>query len=222
MRHEPSLPAWSELGQRLPMLALLPEALKAQARRVQGQAGDVLARRGDVPERICCVLSGELRLLRRDSEGRELILQRWRQGFAAEGSLDSATYHCDLVCGLDSDWLQWPIAVFREAIGAHPDLQRAWRGHLVSELRHARARLERLHLRRSVDRVLHAIATEGQDGRLVLTLPRNAWATELGLSPENLYRTLRQLRESGRLVIETDEAGRTVLLSPIIVNTIMP
>ncbi len=204
---------WSALAERMPVLARLPEALKAQARRVQGQAGDVLARRGDVPERICCVLSGELRLLRRDVEGRELILQRCRLGFAAEGSLDNACYHCDLVCALDSDWLQWPLPAFRQALAQHPDFQQAWRMHLVGELRRSRAQLERLHLRRSADRVLHAIATEGQDGRLLLTLPRNAWAAELGLSPENLYRTLRQLRESGRLVIETDPTGQTVLLA---------
>ena len=52
------------------------------------------------------------------------------------------------------------------------------------------------------DRVVHAIETDGADGTLALESTRRAWAAELGLTPEALYRTLAQLQRSGRLRIQ--------------------
>lgn len=79
---------------------------------------------------------------------------------------------------------------------------------LAREIRRLRAQSERLTLNSASDRILHYIETEGEDGRIVLDRTRKVWATELGLTHEVLYRTLRKLREDGAIVID----GRQIAL----------
>lgn len=193
--------AWPDL---VPALKALPEGLRALARLECGSAG-VLAHQGSVPQSIFCVLRGELRLVRHDRDGHELIVQRVVRGFVAEASLDMPAYHCHvMVAARASRWLRWPVAAFRQALVEDPNFQTAWRGVLAQEVRRLRAQTERLMLHSAAERVLHYVACEGRSGALRLSQPRNAWAAELGLSPETLYRTLRRLRETGRLRIEAE------------------
>ncbi len=62
-------------------------------------------------------------------------------------------------------------------------------------------------MRVAAQRIVHYIETEGRGGVLVLEQSRKAWAAELGLSHEALYRTLRRLQADGTLV----SAGRGAL-----------
>ncbi len=78
----------------------------------------------------------------------------------------------------------------------------------MSELRRARAQSERLGLRSAKDRVLHYLETEGQSGRVRLAQSKKAWASELGLSHEALYRTLSEMQKSGQIAVD----GRSVLI----------
>ena len=55
-------------------------------------------------------------------------------------------------------------------------------------------------------RVLHFIECEGRDGKLELPSSRKAWAAELGLSHEALYRTLAQMKKAGSIAV----AGRFI------------
>jgi hypothetical protein len=62
-----------------------------------------------------------------------------------------------------------------------------------------RSQCERLSLNSAAERIEHYIESEGKDGRLVLKRTRKAWAAELGLTHEALYRALAALQRSGRL-----------------------
>lgn len=169
------------------------------------EAGEQLFRIGDSVHAIFTVINGEVRLIRRARDGTEVVLQRSREGFFAEASLNSKTYHCDAVVAEKSTLLRLPVQAFRSALAEDAGFRDAWMTHLAREVRKLRAQCERLSLHSAADRVLHYLESEGIDGSVVLTQTRKAWATELGLSHEALYRTLKKLQEDALIQIDGNE-----------------
>jgi len=194
-----------------PELATLPARLRAQAVPIAAAAGETVFRRGTPPARVFFVLEGDVRLVRTSASGAEIVLQRARAGFLAEASLEAARYHCDAVAAADSRLLAFPIAPFRDALRRDEAFRSFWIARLAREVRALRSQNERLALRSAADRIEHYIEAEGEDGRLELSRSRKAWAAELGLTHEVLYRTLASLQRSGR--ISTLEQGRVLVLS---------
>lgn len=193
---------WPALVESHSELARIPPALKAAARQQAFAAGETLFRQGDRPKAMYCVLDGEVRLLRRSPKGGEVILQRSRGGFFAEASLESKAYHCDGVAAADGRLLAFPIRAFREALDGDAAFRNDWMAQLAREVRRLRARCERLSLHGAEARILHAIESEGTAGTLALVQSRKAWAAELGLSHEALYRTLARLQAEGTLALD--------------------
>jgi CRP/FNR family transcriptional regulator, dissimilatory nitrate respiration regulator len=70
-----------------------------------------------------------------------------------------------------------------------------------------RAQSERLKLNSAADRIVHYIEIEGSDRKITRHGTKKMWAAELGLSHETLYRTLRQLIDSGAL----EQVGTTTV-----------
>lgn len=181
---------------------MIPPRLRETARLRPFASGETLFRQGDRPRSMLYVLSGEIRLLRRSAAGSEMIVQRSRSGFVAEASLDAAAYHCDIVGASAGRLLAFPRSAFQAALENDAAFNRAWMQLLAGEVRRLRARSERLSLKGAAERVMHYLETEGVGGAVSLSQSRKAWAAELGLSHEALYRTLRELRERGRLHID--------------------
>ena len=186
------------------MLKEIPAALRDAAQLRSFAAGQTLFHRGERPNAMLCVLSGEIRLVRRSRRGTEIVLQRVGEGFVAEASMESKAYHCDVVAAAEGRLLAFPIAAFEAALAQDAAFRRAWIRHLAQEVRRLRAQNERLSLNSAAERILHFIDAEGVDGRAILTQSRKAWAMELGMTHEVLYRTLRRLREEGTLTIDGD------------------
>ncbi len=193
--------------EREPALTPIPESLRASARRRAFTAGQVLYARGEPPEGMLCVLSGEVRLVRHTRAGGEIVVQRSRGGFVAEASMDAPAYHCDVVAAEDGEMLVFPREDFRATLERDPAFNRHWITRLSRELRTQRARNERLGLKTAEERILHFIQSEGENGRVTLSQTRKAWAAELGLSHEALYRALGRLRERGTLTIDGATLG---------------
>ncbi len=167
--------------------------------------GENLFLRGRVPTHVFWVESGEVELQRTSPHGHNVILQRVREGFVAEASLQATRYHCDAVAAEPSTVWSFPRGRVLKALRSSPDLALWWATRLAEQLRSARLRLERLSLKGACDRILHAIETEGSDGLLSLASTRREWAAELGLTPEALYRSLARLRRNGLVQICGDE-----------------
>jgi CRP-like cAMP-binding protein len=193
---------WPFLSAEHPELAQIPAALRDAARLRAFTAGETLFRQGDRPQAMYCVLDGEVRLLRRSPTGGEVILQRSRGGYFAEASLESKAYHCDAVATAAGQLLCFPIKAFREALDGDAAFRNAWMAQLAREVRRLRARCERLSLHGAEARILHAIESEGTAGTLVLAQSRKAWAAELGLTHEALYRALARLQAAGALDLD--------------------
>lgn len=200
---------WTTLAALSPLLAELPRAARARTRLIRLDEGQSLFRRGDRPRSMLFVCAGDVRLLRRSVAGGEIVLQRARRGFIAEGSLDQTVYHCDAVAAEPSEVLAISRPVFVAALN-EPDFRDAWIAHLSRELRRVRTHNERLSLHTAEDRIVHCIEAEGEDGRLTLTQSRKEWAAELGLTHEALYRALARMTRSGRLRID----GAVLALCP--------
>lgn len=194
-----------------PWLTPVPAKLLREAQTYDLSAGATLFRQNDRPRQIYCVLKGELRLLRTEENGMEVILQRSRGGFIAEASLQAVRYHCDAVASVPSRVLGFPITGFREALDQEGAFRAAWMALLANEVRKLRAQCERFCLKSAEARIFHYIESEGAAGVLTLDQTRKAWAAELGLTHEALYRTLNRLRRAGALVIEGRQISRRTI-----------
>lgn len=180
----------------------LPAALAAAGRTLSLRHGELVFRRGSHPRHAYFVESGEVHLVRGSRGGAEVVLHRATSGLLAEASLDSATYHCDAVAAGPARLLQLPIDAFRAALESDLAFQRAYRVELARSLRQARARCERMALKRIDERIVHFLESEGIDGRITLGRTRKAWAAELGVTHEALYRALHRMRDEGRIALE--------------------
>lgn len=198
---------WDALIAAHAELGALPAGLRRHAQAVAAAAGETIFRGGARPRRMYWVVQGELRLVRRAANGAEIVLQRAASGFVAEASVESPRYHCDAVMAAPGRLLAFPMAEFREALRRDEGFRDFWMSRLARELRTSRAQCERLNLRSAADRIEHYIEAEGREGRLELRRSRKAWAAELGLTHEALYRALADLRRAGRLVtVQTKDA----------------
>jgi len=180
------------------LLSAMPARI-SQACSEQELARDALLfAQGTKPKAMYCVLSGEIRLMRVTPSGAEIILQRAREGFVAEGSLDQAAYHCNALAIVPSRIAAIPRPAFQKAL-QHAPFRDAWIAYVGSELRRARAQSERLRLRSARDRIVHFIETEGRGDAIRLSLTKKAWAAELGLTHEALYRALASMIKAREL-----------------------
>lgn len=160
---------------------------------------DRLFTQGKKPERMFYVARGEVVLQRLGAQGESLVLQRARQGFVAEASLQSSSYHCDAMVTVAGDLVSIAVEPIRQALLADPAFAMRWMGMLNQELKRLRAQCERLSLKGVRNRLLHLIETEGQRGRLPLGAGLKSIASELGVTHEALYRTVAELEKQGLL-----------------------
>lgn len=193
--------AWALLQGASPWIADLPGGARRAARMRQISRSDRVFSQGDTPRSMFVVISGEVHLVRRSPSGAEIILQKARHGVVAEASFDQSSYHCDAIAALTSELLEIPMRSFAEALSDDAFRSR-WIGHLSRELRRVRVQVERLGLKTAEERIVHFIETEGAKGAVRLTGTRKAWAAELGLTHEALYRALSRMQRARLLVID--------------------
>ncbi len=155
--------------------------------------GTILFERGDGIAGFYRVETGEIRMLRRQLDGAEFILQRAGPGaLVAEASLFSACYHCAAVAVGETEVLVFQRNEVLELVERAPDVALAYGRHLARELRQARMRAEIVSLRRVADRLEAWLVWH--DGEMP---ERGDWmhlAREIGVAPEALYRELARRR----------------------------
>lgn len=178
---------------------LLPENLWHECAWLSCMKGERLFPQGKKPDQMFYVASGEVVLQRLGAQGENIVLQRARQCFVAEASLQSSVYHCEAVATVAGELIGIPIALVRQALLADPKFAMRWMGMLNKELKRLRAQCERLSLKGVRDRLLHLIESEGQCGRLPLGAGLKSIALELAVTHEALYRTVADMEKQGIL-----------------------
>lgn len=167
------------------------KGLRAQQRHVAG--GQFVFHRGDTVKEMHFVLAGSVHLVRYQSDGSILILQRAGPGsILAEASLYSQTYHCDAVAFGAAGTRTYAKAGFKKLLARNAEFSNVWAGYLARELQSARLRSEILSLKTVAGRLDAWIAWNGGGPPA-----RGEWklvASEIGVSPEALYREVAKRR----------------------------
>lgn len=180
--------------------AFFPPELRQASRLVPIRKGEQLFHLGDDVQAVYRVDAGEIRLVRYAADGGEILLHRAGAGeYFAEASLGAEYYHCTAICTAEGALLAIPVKVFRTFLQGDSSFAFAWAMELAGNLRALRRRFERLSLKGAPDRVMHYLLTEGAEGTGEVHLPGSlkAWAAEMNLAHETLYRTLNEMETRG-------------------------
>lgn len=180
------------------MIIIMSANLTTLLRNVPGRektfvAGAAVFRLDDPVKWVHLVNEGRIHLVRLDTEGASLILQRAMPGsLLAEASVYAPRYHCDAVA--ETDAVTWAIsrAELRSRLTLDTEFAEAWARHLAHEVQRARLHTQILS-RRSVAQRLDAWRT--WHGALP---PKGEWALlaeQIAVSPEALYRELAKRRD---------------------------
>lgn len=181
---------------------LLPPDLMTSSSGIALCKGEPLFLQRQRPRYMYFVVGGEIVLERMGEGGDPVVLQRVRQGFVAEASLQSGSYHCDAVVTVPGHAVALPIEPLKAKLATDSAFALRWIGMLNAEVRRLRAQCERMSLKGVSERLLHMIETEGVDGCLRTGSGLKSLATELAVSHEALYRALARLEKSGVIVRE--------------------
>ncbi len=165
--------------------------LKHSQRRFS--SGELVFERADPISQYYAVQSGEVHLLRRQEDGKAVILQRAVAGaILAEASFGAQAYHCSAVAATDSTLVIFNRKHVQELLITNSVVAGAFTAHLAREVQNARRRAEILSLHRVADRVsAWLVWNEG------ILPPKGSWyrmAAEIGVSGEALYRELARRR----------------------------
>lgn len=176
------------------MLEIIEPYLKSlRARQQHFEAGQHLFHRGDPVTDLHFVLVGAIHLVRYQSDGSALILQRADPGsILAEASMYSNTYHCDGVAFCRADTRMYAKTSLKKLLVKSSEFSNVWANYLAQELQRSRLRSEILSLRTVSERLDAWIAWKGgnfpEKGEWKLV------ASQIGISPEALYREIAKRR----------------------------
>ena len=156
--------------------------------------GQYLFHRDQAVDQMFMVHDGEIRLIRHQADGNEVILQRAYSGdLLAEASLFSGRYHCDAVVARPCMVRALPKTDFLKMLQTDSVLATVWAKRLAHEVQRARLRSEILSLKTVAERLDAWLAWND-------TMPQKgewrALASEIAVSPEALYRELGNRRKN--------------------------
>jgi|SRR5208282_37121 len=183
------------------MIAIMSEELDSLLQGLRGrtcefQAGASVFHLGDPIRLVHFVRRGTIHLMRHQDDGSALILQRARAGsILAEASVYSESYHCD--ASAETAAATWAITRedLRRRLEAKPEFSRAWAQYLAHEVQRARLHAEILSLKTVAARLSAWMLWNGALPEKGL---RRRIATEIGVSPEALYREIAKRAQEAK------------------------
>ena len=179
---------------------VVPAAVRDLAVRSTVLKDKTVFRVGAPARHVYFLLHGRVALHRFGPDGEEVPIHVADVGeFFAEASLHADRYHCTALALAESEVAAIPSEALRARVQNDPQFAMQWMATLSSQLRRARARVERLSIRSASERVRHLLVTEGHGKMPTYTLPGTVreLASQLGLTHEALYRTLAAMQRSG-------------------------
>jgi len=155
--------------------------------------GNYLFHQGDTVLSVFVVIKGQIKLIRYSQEGTSLVLQRaTTHSLLAEASVYAGTYHCNAVSTAPTIVCHWSKSAFLKYLQKDQTFFDSWAAHLASEVQSARYRSELLSRKTVAERLNGWLAW--QDNLLPAKGQWKNIATEIGVSPEALYRELAKRR----------------------------
>ncbi|WP_323002966.1 Crp/Fnr family transcriptional regulator [Denitromonas sp.] len=184
----------------------------AMMRRVP--RGQAVVHAGDAPDYVYFVLTGSLKVLVSDEDGREVILTILGQGelFGEMGMFDEQPRSASVVAVMPSDLVMISKHDFKQLM--RDDFDIAWRimSNLADRLRNADRKIESLALMDVYGRVAHLLLEMGeeQDGEMIVVrkISKQDIAKMIGASREMVSRVMKDLGLQGLI----EETPRGIIL----------
>jgi CRP-like cAMP-binding protein len=165
-------------------------------------AGQMLFDQGDAAVGVYEVVSGKVRQVRIDPEGRDVVVGIAGPGeMIAEASLFSRTHDCAATAVTNAVVRLYRKAALLAQLERDPQAALSFMATLVEQILNLRIRLERRSIPSARDRVRHYLTTNvgGRERTVDLPSTLKDLAAELGLTHETLYRTLAEMRANGEI-----------------------
>ncbi len=189
----------------------LPAAIQAFGVERTLRPNQVLFRMKGAAEGLYEVVSGKLRLLRRDAiAGEETVSIATAGDLIGQGSLGSDVYHCEAVALAKSRVRLYRKAVVLAEVERNPESARQLITMLAAEVMSLRTCLQLRAIRNARDRVRSYLRLSANAESRTVALPGTVkdLASYLGLTHEALYRTLAKMVSDGE--IKKSRSGITI------------
>ena len=200
------------LLRNVPLFSQLPETQLALLSRVVGRKtfprSTTVISAGDVTDTLYIVLSGRLKVLMSDDEGREVILAILGQGefFGEMGLIDDAPRSATVIAIEACELLSVSKADFKKCLAENFDIALGVMRGLVKRLRDADRKIGSLALMDVYGRVARLLLemAEDIDGQKVVTkkLPKQDIAKMIGASREMVSRVMKDLQMGGYIEVK--------------------
>lgn len=178
--------------------ALPAHHLQRDMRERPYKAHESIFRQGDPTRFLHILRSGRVSLARVLQDGTLVTIHVAEPGETfAEAALFSETHHCDCIADEPSTVAVLPKEALLALMAADAAFATAFVRLLSRQVHDLRNRLAFRNIKSARDRVLTWLALAAKDGVVSPGRPLKAIASEIGLAPEVLYRTLASLEASG-------------------------
>jgi CRP/FNR family transcriptional regulator, cyclic AMP receptor protein len=199
------------LLRNVPLFAGLPEAQLSLLTRVVGRKsyprGSTIIAAGDPTDALYIVISGRLKVMMSDDEGREVILAILGQGefFGEMGLVDDEPRSATVIAIEPCELLTIARIDFKKCLAENFDIAMGVMRGLVKRLREADRKIGSLALMDVYGRVARLLMemAENVDGQMVVTkkLPKQDIAKMIGASREMVSRVMKDLQTSGYIEV---------------------
>jgi CRP/FNR family cyclic AMP-dependent transcriptional regulator len=213
------------LLRNVPLFSGLPEGQLALLTRVVGRKAyprnTTIIAAGDPTDALYIVISGRLKVMMSDDEGREVILAILGSGefFGEMGLIDDAPRSATVIAIEPCELLTINKVDFKKCLAENFDIAVAVMKGLVKRLREADKKIGSLALMDVYGRVARLLMemAEDVDGQRVVTkkLPKQDIAKMIGASREMVSRVMKDLQTSGYIEVK---AGAIVLREAMLMS----
>jgi CRP-like cAMP-binding protein len=180
----------------------LPAKIQSSGIERRFVAGQMLFDQGDATVGVYEVVSGKVRQVRVDPEGRDVVVGIAGPGeMIAEASLFSQTHDCAATAVTNAVVRLYRKGTLLAQLERDPQAALSFMATLVKQILNLRIRLERRSIPSARDRVRHYLTANGGGRERTVALPSTLkdLAAELGLTHETLYRTLSEMSARGEI-----------------------
>jgi CRP/FNR family cyclic AMP-dependent transcriptional regulator len=213
------------LLRNVPLFAALPESQLQLLTRVVGRKShprnSTIIAAGDPTDALYIVISGRLKVMMSDDEGREVILAILNQGefFGEMGLIDEAPRSATVIAIEPCELLTISKLDFKKCLQENFDICTAVMKGLVKRLREADKKIGSLALMDVYGRVARLLMEMAElvHGQRVVTkkLPKQDIAKMIGASREMVSRVMKDLQTSGYIEVK---AGSIFLREAMLVS----
>jgi CRP/FNR family cyclic AMP-dependent transcriptional regulator len=200
------------LLRNVPLFTILPEGQLQLLTRVVGRKSyprnSTIISAGDPTDALFIVISGRLKVMMSDDEGREVILAILSQGefFGEMGLIDEAPRSATVIAIEPCELLTISKVDFKKCLQENFDICMGVMRGLVKRLREADKKIGTLALMDVYGRVARLLMemSETIDGQRVVTkkLPKQDIAKMIGASREMVSRVMKDLQTSGYIEVK--------------------